>query len=789
MKSRAFLISIILITNILNLFACGPSEYIDPRRHWIFFTGYGCADKEWQQKQNKLFREENITFWHEYVKKAVPRETVEEALYDVYLLNSHTTNAFFRYLIDHKDTTALHYWMRLKSSDSAYVTQQLWEQSAWYFGPKERELLYYWVEDSNNPTYDLSISEVETLSENCLLACKKPQIRNRYLLQLMRKCFYWKDYEKCIDLWEKNGKNVPESALRTQCLNYYGGALRRIDRDAEAAIAYAQIGYFDPRLHYNVEVLREIYRQNPKCAEFEFLVQQFVNAYFDKPTRAKSVAFNKLAEEVLREGKSVNPALWKSAQAAIAYIDKQPESAMKLLDAAGKLRGTAAVKDNIRMMRLVFNTSRTDLEANYEATIYPDLQWLVNTIKSEDKEGWDGIYEYGWEDLYQAPSASLHHIKILRRAILIGIVPHFERLGMFYKSIAYMNLYDELMCWFPDERDLCRKGLVRESPGGRGWNQFVHPPIYYTMEIDNYYAPHDYGKKPVTVTYGDSVGWRLSYDYHTQFFYMMDTTNVANVLKYVAFLKSGGNTQAEKFLLKNSYKELSYYYELIGTKYMREEKYDSALTYLRKVSPKFLKMQNIAEYLNAGRNPFKEQWISKKSLKGDFSLPFDPAKAYDENPGKIAFCEQMLKLKRLMNTDKSATTRARATYAYAMALHQSTFGHAWALSTYENGWNGGWAGYVESYEEQFKREKPIAKRIDRLLDEALKQNKDELFSMKCKIIHSLRQKELKVKVTHRYGDYTTTEEVFNKKVTDTFCDLGKDYEDPSIAWRQSAWYY
>jgi len=243
MNSRLFLISSILFVSCMTAAACGEPSPIEPQWHWFFYTGHNCRALEWQQKLNLAFREENITFWHNRVKKTVSRKEVEKALYDVYLLNDQTTNKFFRYLYDHHDTEAIRYWTLLKTTDTAYIHQAMWEQSVWYYSEKTGER--YWFDEDDLPPYDLSISQVKAMNESAIRSCTNPDLRNRFLLQVMRKCFYVNDYQGCIILWERYGERVPESVLRKQCLNYYAGALRRVDRDAEAAIVYASIGFYD----------------------------------------------------------------------------------------------------------------------------------------------------------------------------------------------------------------------------------------------------------------------------------------------------------------------------------------------------------------------------------------------------------------------------------------------------------------------------------------------------------------------------------------------------------------
>lgn len=822
MNSRLFLISSILIVSCMSAAACGEPGPIEPQWHWFFYTGHNCHAMEWQQKLNLAFREENITFWHNRVKQSVTRKEVEKALYDTYLLNSQTTDKFFRYLYDHHDTEAVQYWTLLKTTDSAYVQKAVWEQSVWYYSEKTGER--YWFDDDDLPPYDLSISQVKAMNESAIRSCTNPDLRNRFLLQVIRKCFYVNDYQGCIILWERYGKQVPKSVLRKQCLNYYAGALRRVDRDAEAAIVYASIGFYDPRLHYDVEVLRKIYEKEPDSKAFEFMVQEFVNTYFDKcshetyelpysyrnphfyqiPDMGKTEAFNALADEILRDGKNRNPALWVSAKAALAYINGETDTALRLITEANRLRGTNAVKDNIRMMRLVFNSTRNDIDAKYESLLLPDLQWLLRTINEEGVPHW-WEYDMGAAMPEDTNFAALHHIKILRRTILLGIIPHFERRGMAFKSMAYLNLYEETLMDNDDkkEREFARKGLLREGTNQDGFTVYFHPPFYREVVLseNNYYYLHEYDYGNVIGTrnfqVADSISWRKSFDYSTLFFSYMDTTSIANVQHYLRFMRSGGRTAAEKFVLRHSYRDPSFYNELIATKYMRLEKYDSALVYLRKMSPDFPDKQNIAEYIGTEhRNPFAEGWITRKQNKANFGLPFNPAAEYDQHPCKATFCQLMLRLRKLAETDTSSDIRAKAAYAYAVGLFRSTIGNAWALCYYENGWNYSYHNYGEEYDDDESIEADVHRRVDKWLDKALQYERDDVFTTKCKVLHSREREFLKheVKKSYTWGNYTQTytEKEFIPEVRELLCDRACDYDNSPLCteeWRRSAWYF
>ena len=822
MNSRLFLISSILFVSCMTAAACCEPSPIEPQWHWFFYTGHNCPAMEWQQKLNLTFREENITFWHNRVKKTVSRKEVEKALYDVYLLNDQTNNKFFHYLYDHHDTEAVRYWTLLKTTDTAYIHQAVWEQSVWYYSEKTGER--YWFDEDDLPPYDLSISQVKAMNESAIRSCTNPDLCNRFLLQVIRKCFYVNDYQGCIILWERYGKQVPESVLRRQCLNYYAGALRRVDRDAEAAIVYASIGFYDPRLHYDVEVLRKIYEKEPDSKAFEFMVQEFVNTYFDKcshesyeppysysnphfcqiPDRRKSEAFNALADEIVRGGKNRNPALWVSAKAALAYINGETDSALRLITEANRLRGSDAVKDNIRMMRLVFNSTRNDIDAKYETLLLPDLQWLVRTIEKEGVPCW-WEYDIGAAIPEDTNFTALHHIKILRRTILLGVIPHFERRGMAFKSMAYLNLYEEVMMNNDDkkEREFARRGLLREGLNQDGYTVYFHPPFYREVVLTesdfDYLHEHDYGTLLATrnVQVADSISWRKSFDYGTMFFSYMDTTSIANVRQYLRFMRSGGRTAAEKFVLRHSYRDPSFYNELIATKYMRLEHYDSALVYLRKMSPDFPKKQNIADYIGTEhRNPFAEGWITRKLNKATFGLPFNPAAEYDKKPSKATFCQLMLRLRKMAETDSSAEMRAKAAYAYAVGLFRSTIGNAWALCYYENGWNYSYHNFGEESDDDQSIEADVHRRVDAWLDKALQYNGDYVFTTKCKVLHSRERKALEheVKKTVTWGSYTytSTEKEFIPEVRELLCDRASDYDYSPLCseeWRESVWHY
>lgn len=779
MKSRLFIINL-LLTCCFSVYACGPEEPIDPKYHWLFYTGYN-VDANWQYALDERFKDENISFWHHYVKESVSRNSVEKALYSIDFLNIYTKNDFFRYLIKNKDTIALKYWKNLKISDPDVMKKHIWRQSAWYYSDSEK-----FDEYDNILT---NVNNVEELNESSIAKCKNSDIRNRYVLQVMRKYFYDDDFQKCVKIWKKYGQKIPKSELRTVCLNYYGGALLRLGRKSEAATVYASIGYFHTNLHYDPAVLRSTYHQNPNNKYFEFMLQQFVNFYFDHPKKSKAEAFNLLADEVVRDGKSNNPALWKSAQAAIAYIDRNNDRALKLLKESKQLRGTPIVKENIRMMQLLFNSTRTDNDSLYEETLYPDLKWLsdqiIKDIQKNDTIFWKyDSYCLNGSSLRDTSNIILHRFKVLRRAVFLGIIPHFERTKQPYKVVSYLNFFNEIFNFDKRVRAFSREGKLVEfyvKDNGFSYSGYKYPPIYCGK------TSHDSEK------IYDSLTYQLNFDYNTSLFEYLDTANVETLLQYVSFLRSGGKTTMERFILKNSYKDLNFFYEIIGTKYLRKEQYSTASSYFRKVSDNFRKTQNIYEYLDEKRNPFAEKWITNQTYKGKFQLSFNPTEEYAKNPSKLTFCEIMMLLRKESELAKTAEERAYAAYAYALGLYQSNLGNAWALSRYSSHWDDTFKNLEDLSKDADPKQKRLQKNVDSWLNKAMKLNKDDIFTLKCKILHSKYRGKMKetIKVRESSGSfvYFSSYKGFRKDVRTTFCDRWQDYDAGNHHWGRSVWYY
>ncbi len=665
MKSLKYIVSILLLATALGkALACGGWGDYDPRYHYFFYLGYtDCYDQnsdyeKWHQRTQQQFRNENINFWHRYVNKAVSLKDVEKAIYSGNMPSK--KEPFYNYLYKKNDTAAIQYW-KVVNDDNNHVQ---WLMSGWYYPTKKEAMA---LQSGGN------VAAFGGIDLNTIAECKNPNLRNRYTLQLMRRAFYMEKYGLCIEVWKKYGSHIPTSALRTQCKSYYAGALYHTGKETASAVAFAEIGVCQNWFTYNTHILKDIYNNQPNSKSLEFIVQHLVNKHFDEKfgtrytvpkasrynLKKHSDDFNHLANYILADNRSNNPAMWKSAQAAFAYIDGDKQLAPNLIQQADSLKGTPNVKNNIRLMSLLFHAADTTAGDDYETNLLPDLKHLVNLVKKDVKKLHYNNYDIDGYSIYTDPyyeaEEALNRIKILRRTVLVEIADHFKKPGQNERLLAYLNIYSEIT-------------------GQRHKPKDIAMPKNYKTE---YYRNNEYYSR----YYGRIIRREISRtDYFTHFFNFADTTSIENLKKHINFLKSGGETEMDKLLIGNSYHDYNYLYELLGTKYLRIEQWDSAITYLQQVPTKFLITQNIYPYIE-NRNPFNEDWITNKR-RGKYSLTQSPTKAYHKKTTKLQFCRIMKQLQWDMDSASSAKQRAGSRYAYAVAMYQAMCGKCWALTEY-----------------------------------------------------------------------------------------------------------
>jgi hypothetical protein len=191
-------------------------------------------------------------------------------------------------------------------------------------------------------------------------------------------------------------------------------------------------------------------------------------------------------------------------------------------------------------------------------------------------------------------------------------------------------------------------------------------------------------------------------DYSTDIFNSMNDFPVENVIEYQKFLQTGAHSEFDRFLIARCYKNDDYVNELIGTKFMRLEKFAEAIPYLSKVSHAYIKNMNIYIYFHL--DPFREVYEKRKLS--------EPYPSY-----KLNFAKEMLELQQKMQTEENRDKKAAAIWQYAIALKRSVSEQeSWALTEYYLSAAYEWDGC--NYDFLTERQKTLLKRSETLIAQA-----------------------------------------------------------------------
>ena len=583
MKLIKYLLSIILSIVSLSTNACGPYLPLIPQCGYFYFHKIDAPliPPESSELENcELWRsitDSNIS--RQDIFKVVYEDSCEEFYSVLFSKEKPTENKFYRYILENKDDEV---------RDFLWIAKNL-EQ-------RRRDLSSPWYYPSSRIQPD-DTGELSDIVEKCL-GYKGNRLADRYALQAIRALFSEKKFRKCIQVYDKKLKNLPDDNLFKKLAKGYvaGSRIKTGDR-LKGYKMFAELGKYD-------EILKDggvefVALSNPDC-------NSLIDYINDHSIDSGNAGFyKKIVLEVLRRQKTQYPGAW---QFLLAYIEGEFFSnyslAQTLLDKALTLDfPSPGMLDEARVYKAKINASlfrQSSLAEDmfwFEKNITPDNPKLVNSLKSL-------IYkEWAWR---------------------------------LWKKKEYATAI--LLCAFAEN-------------------------------INAGFADTD-GKQSV---YG-ALSFRL-----------MESLTSGELIRVKNKIES--DTSAFYGLLKKYARlEPAMLDELIGTIALREEKYDLAKDFLRKVPPGYIREMNIYPYLAS--DPFaycRNLWDDLEAdLIKDINGDIDNDQALRMNK-KYLFASEMARCQRMMKNSPSADERGIARLKYAIGRKNSFDDCNWALTQY---WRG-----------------------------------------------------------------------------------------------------
>jgi len=654
MKSLKYTLVSWLLLFCTNGFSCWSPTY-STGEYYMFY-----AYDNTKIKSSVSLNEMNIEEWRKLIKNQATIEDIKEVVYkysinDMEKIAIHKLvsedamykNSFVRYLQKSNDTEIVDFLILAKHCEMARAKRA----DKWWYPTKE---------DLKN--YDLQVILDEAL------AYKGALLKNRYLLQAVRAAYTMGNDDLCLNLWDKQIKKLPHSAVKTMCMGYIGGIEFRKGNYEKAIQFYNEsndqasfwwCAKYLTKENSSMERIKILYQYQPSSEELAVMVQDicreaeeyanpqvFDNKNYNsdkyRENRKHYVELRDFALRVAVEKRSNNPAMWQYTAAFLTFLDGKTALAQQYAEKAAALQGTSFIKEKNKVLQIMLEAyAEKSYNEEFEKRFLPKLQWLDSLIVRDVKK-----VVYG--DWSTKSNFSQYYPFDMMRKIVLGVMsPKYQQQNDFTKALLLAGMASE------------RLRLLVNFKRNEEWNE----------------------------------------DYSTDIFNYMDKCPVENVVEYQQLLQSGGRCKYEQFLASKCYKNDDYLNELIGTKFMRLEKFEEAIPYLSNVSNQYIKNMNIYSYFRL--DPFREVFESKKLQK--------PYPEY-----KLNFANKMLSLQQKMETEQNREKKAAAIWQYAIALERAVSNwEAWALTTYYMG-----SGY-DNFNYVFNDwEKPLLKRSEKLIAQA-----------------------------------------------------------------------
>jgi len=222
----------------------------------------------------------------------------------------------------------------------------------------------------------------------------KSKLRSQHALLYMRCNMVLGLNKDNVTFWEQTASNFIESVYKDMMKNIYAGALWKTGRDAEAGELFAEMGDYNSLMtqfykRRSFAAIRQEYQRNPNAGVLPFLLQDFVNnsqeaidgneggkLFVRDIKREEAMQMAQFAGQVVREGKTTNPAMWKAAQGWLEYLFGQKQQGYDDIQQAINLDGSEWACTSARAILFYIKSDMAPMNAAFDSWLAEELQWI-----------------------------------------------------------------------------------------------------------------------------------------------------------------------------------------------------------------------------------------------------------------------------------------------------------------------------------------------------------------------------------------------------------------------------
>lgn len=493
----------------------------------------------------------------------------------------------------------------------------------------------------------------------------------RYAVQAARAMTYAHRYDECVELWHKVENRMITPVLRRMILNYAGGAYFNLGLKEKAEEVFIECGdmdsfvrcYDDGRVD-KMKMIELINKINPNTEYIRYLVSEIIRRYeyeknnflkmdwmwererennlIPEKCRIELEQLLELAVKMASDTDNRHRSMWYyTAAYATDLLTDDAAKASALLSRAEAIGSDSDLIDYIRVCRFYLDAKRLSPSVNTDHIMLGHIRWLDSKIaaelpilaeklREEDAEiyGTQSETEEDIEELYNWSSDLYCNIKYnisyfywndMMRKIVIGeLVPKLlesgdTSLALLYSAHADCNirkLWDRLTC-------------QSES---------------------------------------------LLYLYSTGYYSYLDNMLLSEVEQFASMKYT---SELQRYLSKSINRNRLN--ELLGTRMIRDGRFDEAVKYLKKLPHGFEQRLNTIEYL--ARDPF------------DFHFNLDGRKGKSKTypmDSKLSFARCMVELQR--DTSSNDADRRGCALVKMGVAWRNVAERCWAYAFYRSNW-------------------------------------------------------------------------------------------------------
>ena len=486
---------------------------------------------------------------------------------------------------------------------------------------------------------------------NAVALYKGGKLKNQYALLRMRINMMRGLDRQNIAYWNNTASKLPESMWRDAMRSIYARALWKTGQHQQGLDIYAEQGDMASirvlaRNYRNLAGIKSTYLKNPNSQMLTYLVQDFVNNSqqtidsrekneLDKDEmermgakiiyKKEALDFIAFADNVIAEGKTGTPCLWRSATAMLHYLYGDTRKALEESNEACRLAGTERMKDNARAIRLL------SLAGNYRGAndeskqLVEEFKWLYTKVKEESGDLYDN-----------------HYAEVQERIIYLALHDTFLRLSKENsgeKSREYMNMTTAMH----GMTDGYSRDFSKDRPDGKYIDKYI---------------------------------------YSSEYFVALDSLPAQQLASYYAFITAQHTDVFEQYVCQMLYRNADFFKDLIGTKYLAEGNFGEAASWLKDVSQQFVNNQPISFYAEK-RSYTLPYWFRPQKVNDEDMWSLDNGYAQMKENPKLNFCQEMNQLIGQHNVSREGGEKEKLAYELAVRYYQaSCYGDCWYLSHY-----------------------------------------------------------------------------------------------------------